>query len=379
MKILSVIDRLAESTLPLILAALVLGCGRGISEEIVTSAIINSKASIEFSNCSAEMSERLAKWTDYSEPRRFLQHLQNQMAHASGMASKLGGMESLFELVSESPMKILALKQMHMHYADAYDDLSLRWETTRKIVEERPDLEYQIMLDVQAAIEPYMNDWVAPRLEAFETEIKKLEPEYSLDFEFSVSKADPSPGARYDRRVSEATAAAPADPARKSSPTGPVVPNPPASPPGPSSEVRTWESRDGKQLNGSFVRFVDTETIELEVGGRTFELEIAKLSDKDLVFLGEPPAPTEEVSAGPAEEEDPPSRIANRDVDPISPSRTTRDTGVDLRDLGIIDRPRSASPLGVPSAGHGYSPGEEARREMQRYQQHLNRTMAPRW
>lgn len=362
-------------------------------EEVLSPSVINSHAGTDFANFSTELSERLAKWTEYTEPRRFLQHLQVQMAHASSMASKLGGMEALFELIPDSEMRIFALKQMHMHYTDAYDDLSLRWETTQHIVDKRPDLGFQIMVDVQDAIKPYMNDWVAPRLAAFEAEIRKIEPDYSLDVTWSTSTVFPSEGAQSEETATAADSNSPETPASteekpvstdedpnafESSASAPVAKVPPTSP--PSKEERTWESRDGKQVSGSFVRFVDAETVLLTVGGRRFPLKISKLSDADKHFLGVPPIQFSDDSVAVSGDKD---SSTKSDSGSRSSSTTTR-SGIALRDLGIISRPRNPAPLvpssdGIHSGSTSYSPSEAARREMQRYQQHMDRTMAPRW
>lgn len=329
---------------------------QGHSEELTTPSVINSQACIEFAGYSTEMSNRLAEWNDYTEPRRFLHHLQVQMSYASNMASKLGGMEAMFELGAKEELRIFALKQMWMHYQDAYSDLSMRWDATKSILQSRPELETQVSKDVLAAIRPYMEDWVKVRLKAFEAEVVKLDPDF-LSSNKPAIEADQSgdSGAIETAEVEEV-------PRNKTK---------------PSTEKRTWTS-NGKELTASFVEFVGDDQIKLRVDKRIFVFPIGRLSDADKKFLGyREPLKTKvpEVSEITSNDDHP-----NAATKKYIPRKSTSRDGTDilLRATGVIGSGGNQIQLGSPSSYQRSDAGEAARREMQRYQSHLNSTLAPR-
>lgn len=308
----------------------------------MTPSVINSQVGIEFSSYATEMSMRLKDWQDYTEPRRFLQYLQTQMSYASNMASKLSSMEAVFQYVPESELRIHALKQMHMAYTDASLDFSVRLKATDDILAMRPDLSTQVAIDVQEAIRPYFTEWVEVRRKAFEKEIRKFEPDYSLKVggvETTDYKPEETPGIS----APEAEAPEVSAPAEETDTSRAPLPSNI-----PSTEERVWKS-GGKEVTASFVSFVDANTIQLNVGGRHFEFPISRLSKEDQKFLGKPDFKETPVKA-----------------------KTSKNVS------SSSSRPRSSS---YPQSSGGSSSyhQESARRQMQNYQNHLNRVLAPRY
>lgn len=339
--------------------------GQESSDVPLTPSVINSQVSIEFSGYATEMSMRLKDWQDYTEPRRFLQHLQTQMSYASNMASKLSGMEAVFQHVPESELRIYALKQMHMAYTDASLDFSVRLKGTDDILAMRPDLSTQVAIDVQEAIRPYFTEWVEVRRKAFEAEIRKVEPDYSLKVA-GVETTDYKPEAtpEVDAPV-EKTPEVDTPKVETSEVNTPVKETDTSRAPlpsnKPSAEERVWES-GGKKVTASFVTFVDANTIRLNVSGRHFEFPISRLSKEDQEFLGKPDFKETPVTSSTSK------KVSSTKSRPRS-SSYPKSSGTSGRRIN----------LGEPTGGSSSYNQEAARREMQNYQNHLNRVLAPRY
>lgn len=68
--------------------------------------------------------------------------------------------------------------------------------------------------------------------------------------------------------------------------------------------ARTWKSADGRSFDGDFVSATDTKVTVKRTDGKSFAIELAKLSPGDQTFVKEqaaaPPAAKDEKAAGPA-------------------------------------------------------------------------------
>lgn len=109
-------------------------------EEGDTSSMINARYSKELTAYASKMTKRMMTWHDYTEERRFYKLLQVQVSYASEVSNRLMGMEAIFSQVTEEKPRLYAMRQMRMHYKDAYSALETYYDLTDKIVKMRPEL-----------------------------------------------------------------------------------------------------------------------------------------------------------------------------------------------------------------------------------------------
>jgi hypothetical protein len=88
------------------------------------------------------------------------------------------GMEAVFSLVTEEKPRLYAMRQMRMHYVDAYKAIDDYWEGTNTILKMRPDLATNTSEEVQELIAAYAIEWVKIRRDAFTAELRKIDPEF---------------------------------------------------------------------------------------------------------------------------------------------------------------------------------------------------------
>ena len=143
-----------------------------------TPCIINGKFGIKFSNYSKNMSETMMTWHEYTEERRFYKLLQVQLSYASEVANRLSGMEAIFSQVTEEELRLNAMRQMHLHYKDAYLALETYWDGTEQILAMRSDLATSTSKEVQELIAPYAIQWIQERSRTFEAELRRIDPEF---------------------------------------------------------------------------------------------------------------------------------------------------------------------------------------------------------